>query len=295
MADSKKAVPENVNGDFFVDITCINCDACRQLAPESFSDAGATSCVSIQPTNAEDERKALRALICCPTASIGTRSKRKVEGAIADFPIKIEADVFYSGFNSAKSYGANSFFIQHKDGNWLIDSPRFVKDLAYRFRQMGGVKYIFLTHQDDIADAHKYALEFGASRIIHEGDLKAEPDSEIVVKGEDAKPFAVDFQIIPVPGHTKGHMVLLYKGRYLFTGDHLFFDQASQRLSATKQYCWYSWQRQIESMTLLKDFDFEWVLPGHGRRVNLEKREMQNQLNDLVERMSSSAERWRED
>ena len=33
MANPKKRVPENVPGDFFVDSTCIDCDACRQIAP----------------------------------------------------------------------------------------------------------------------------------------------------------------------------------------------------------------------------------------------------------------------
>ena len=40
MADRRRAVAENVPGDFFVDETCIDCDACRQLAPEVFADAG---------------------------------------------------------------------------------------------------------------------------------------------------------------------------------------------------------------------------------------------------------------
>ncbi len=30
MADPKKRVLENVPGDFFVDSTCIDCDACRK-------------------------------------------------------------------------------------------------------------------------------------------------------------------------------------------------------------------------------------------------------------------------
>src|SRR5262249_1086027 len=134
MADQKRAVPENVPGNFFVDFTCINCDACRQLAPETFADAGNNSCVSHQPGNTGEERKALRALLSCPTASIGTRQKSKAQEVVADFPLKIEPDVFYCGFNSPKSYGANSFFVRHKDGNWLIDSPRFINSLVAQFQ-----------------------------------------------------------------------------------------------------------------------------------------------------------------
>lgn len=295
MADQKRAVPENVAGNFFVDSTCINCDTCRQLAPETFGDAGETAFVKAQPKTSDQERKALRALVCCPTASIGTRDKSKVQDAIADFPMRIDAEVFYCGFNSDQSYGASSYFVQHKDGNWLIDSPRFVKTLVEQFKKLGGIKYIFLTHQDDVADADKYASAFGASRIIHCHDNRAQSDSEIVIEGEKPKHFGNDFQVIPVPGHTRGHMVLLYKDVYLFGGDHIFFDSTLKRLSATRQYCWYSWERQTESMSSLKDFSFEWVLPGHGRRGHLEKKEMRKQLSDLVERMQASTGKWSED
>ena len=39
MANLEKRLPENVPGDFFVDSTCIDCDACRQIAPAVFGDA----------------------------------------------------------------------------------------------------------------------------------------------------------------------------------------------------------------------------------------------------------------
>lgn len=49
MADPELRLPENVPGDFFVDSTCIDCDACRIFAPEVFSDARDQSFVSRQP------------------------------------------------------------------------------------------------------------------------------------------------------------------------------------------------------------------------------------------------------
>jgi glyoxylase-like metal-dependent hydrolase (beta-lactamase superfamily II) len=30
--------------------------------------------------------------------------------------------------------------------------------------------------------------------------------------------------------------------------------------------CWYSWRDQLRSLERLRDYRFEWVLPGHGRR-----------------------------
>lgn len=98
---------------------------------------------------------------------------------------------------------------------------------------------------------------------------------------------APGFTAIPTPGHTKGHCVLLFDGRFLFTGDHLAWDRHTQRLVAYGDYCWYSWPQQIESMQRLTQHRFEWVLPGHGQRVRLPAIQMRQQLVELVARMRS--------
>jgi glyoxylase-like metal-dependent hydrolase (beta-lactamase superfamily II) len=59
--------------------------------------------------------------------------------------------------------------------------------------------------------------------------------------------------------------VLLYRGKYLFTGDHLAWSPSRETLTAFRSACWYSWAEQIKSMERLLDYSFEWVLPGHGR------------------------------
>src|SRR5881409_4293625 len=72
MANFNIRVPENVPGEFFVDSTCIDCDTCRQLASETFGETAAYAFVHAQPPTAEAMRQALRALLACPTGSIGT-------------------------------------------------------------------------------------------------------------------------------------------------------------------------------------------------------------------------------
>lgn len=94
--------------------------------------------------------------------------------------------------------------------------------------------------------------------------------------------------MIPTPGHTRGHCVLLYKNRFLFTGDHLWWSRVHRRLAASKQVCWYSWSEQTKSMAKLQDFAFEWVLPGHGQRVKLSPDMMQQELAALVNRMQAT-------
>lgn len=289
MADVRKRLPNNVAGEFFVDSTCIDCDTCRQLAPDTFADAGEYSFVYAQPQTDDARRKAMRALLACPTGSIGTRRENNVKEVMADFPLPLEAGVYYSGFNSPKSYGGNSYFVHHPEGNWLIDSPKYLPHLVRRFEAMGGIKYIFLTHRDDVAEAHKYAQKFGSQRIIHRADLSAQPDAEIIIDGREPVRFAPEFLIIPTPGHTRGHCVLLYQNRFLFTGDHLWWSRVRNRLSASQSVNWYSWSEQTKSMAKLRDFTFEWVLPGHGQRVKLPPAVMQREVAALVERMRATS------
>jgi glyoxylase-like metal-dependent hydrolase (beta-lactamase superfamily II)/ferredoxin len=285
MANLKKSVPENVAGDFFVDSTCIDCDACRQIAPAVFAEAETTSFVKHQPVSPQERRQALHALLSCPTGSIGTVGEDDPKTAMADFPLPVEGPVFYCGYNSPKSYGGNSYFMSHPAGNWLIDAPKFVTPLVRRLEALGGIAHIFLTHRDDVADAARFAAHFKARRIIHRTELSAQPDAEVILDGDEPIELAPGFRAIVTPGHTRGHCVLLALERFLFTGDHLWWDRDEHRLGASRDYCWYSWPMQIESMRRLAEFRFEWVLPGHGQRVCLPADEMRRHMLALVRGM----------
>src|SRR5260370_39532220 len=89
----------------------------------------------------------------------------------------------YCGYNSPRSYGGTSYFIRHPTGNWLIDSPKFVTPLVQRLEALGGIAHIFLTHQDDVADAERYAEHFKSRRIIHRDELSWQPAAEVVLNG----------------------------------------------------------------------------------------------------------------
>src|SRR5947209_3191018 len=176
MANLKRRVPENVAGDFFVDWTCIDCDTCRQLAPAVFGEVADHAFVHRQPATSEDRRRALHALVCCPTGSIGCRGGDRPQAVLDDFPLAVEEPVFYCGFNSPKSYGGNSYFVRHPQGNWLVDSPKFLPRLVRQFEALGGIAHIFLTHSDDVADARLYAERFKARRYIHRAEQSSQPD-----------------------------------------------------------------------------------------------------------------------
>ncbi|MGQ0694726.1 MAG: MBL fold metallo-hydrolase [Nitrospiraceae bacterium] len=285
MADRNKRLDSNVPGNFYVDATCINCDTCRQLAPNSFEEIGEFSAVSRQPERDEQVHQAYQALLACPVGSIGTEKsdKSRLKDAMASFPLHLEESVYYCGFNSEKSFGANSFFIEHPSGNWLVDSPRYIKYLIDAFERRGGVRYIFLTHEDDVADADKYALRFGATRIIHRADADAVPEAEWIVEGTENVPLTEGFQAIPVPGHTPGSMALHYKEKFLFTGDHLWWNQNMQSFEAPQRLVW-RFKVLMASLEKLLSYRFEWVLAGHGDRVKLPVEEMRDRLKAMLDR-----------
>jgi glyoxylase-like metal-dependent hydrolase (beta-lactamase superfamily II) len=289
MANLARRVAEDNPGDFFVDTTCIDCDTCRQLAPAVFEAVADHAFVHHQPAAPADRRAALRALVCCPTGSIGCLGHDSREAALDDFPLVVEGPVHYCGFTSPKSYGGSSYFVRHAAGNWLIDAPKYLPRLVRRFEELGGMGHIFLTHRDDVADADRYAEHFGSRRYIHRAELASQPGAEVVLDGNEPIALAPDLLAIPTPGHTRGHCVLLFQERYLFTGDHLAWDRYDQVLEAYPDYCWYSWEQQIESMQRLANFTFEWVLPGHGQRVHLPQEEMWRQMEALVVRMRNNS------
>lgn len=284
MADPKKRLDTNSLGNFFVDATCINCDTCRQLAPRSFEEVGEFSAVTTQPVSDDGLHQAYQALLACPVGSIGTQrsDKMRLKEAMSSFPLLLEGGVYYCGFNSEKSFGANSYFVQHPAGNWLIDSPRYIKHLVDAFERMGGLRYVFLTHEDDVADAAKYANRFGATRIIHRADAEVMPDAEWIVDGVETIDLAPQFQLIPVPGHTPGSCALLYNDRFLFTGDHLWWDPETRSLDAPRRLVWRS-RALVHSIRKLVDYRFEWVLAGHGDRIKLSPEEIREQLRLLVD------------
>jgi ferredoxin len=73
MANRNEKNPGNVPGPFYVDITCIDCDLCRESAPEFFrrNDDAGVSIVFKQPVTPEEFKAARVGLESCPTDSIG--------------------------------------------------------------------------------------------------------------------------------------------------------------------------------------------------------------------------------
>ena len=283
MAQAALRLPENVPGDFYVDSTCIDCDACRIFAPAVFSDTGDQSAVFHQPETDAEMLAAQKALISCPTASIGSMAKHDMRPALASLPELVDGDVYRCGYASESSFGAISYLIRRPHGNILVDSPRFSGPLVKNIAAMGGASRMLLTHQDDVADHARFASRFGCERVLHRDDVHARTASiELQPAGSDPIDLGGGMLMIPTPGHTKGHAVFLDRETYLFTGDHLAWSERLGHLYAFRSACWYSWTEQIRSMERLLDYRFEWVLPGHGRPIHLDAAAMHASLERCV-------------
>lgn len=289
MAQLRERRPQNIEGDFYVDSSCIDCDTCRWMAPTVFQAIAGQSAVQHQPTESGERIAALQALLACPTASIGTvEPPQEIKSVQQSFPIAITENVYHCGFHAKQSFGAASYFIQRPEGNVLVDSPRFIQPLVQRLEELGGIRYLYLTHRDDVADHQRFHDHFGCDRILHQEDVDRNTLTvEQKLSGLSPVQLAPDLLIIPVPGHTKGHTVLLYQDRVLFSGDHLAWSDSLQHLYAFRSACWYSWQELWVSMHKLTQYSFEWVLPGHGRRYHADRATMQQQMQKCIQWMKT--------
>lgn len=290
MANPRLAFPDNAPGEFFVDRRCIDCDNCRSLAPELFAQRPPTGAddgyayVRRQPGSVRERQQAIAALAVCPVQCIGSHVGVRRAVAAASFPMRLEAPVAFLGQTSAKSYGGKAYVATLPFGNVVFDAPRWDRHLRVWLEAHGGIACIFLTHRDDVADAPRYADHFGAQVFIGAADAGAYRGPRchpLVVPGPvGLGDYLVDHPIVelaasraelnrllllPAPGHTEGSFCFRLDGRFLFTGDHIAVNRLTGRPYAFRRHCWYDWERLRESVHLLLDYPFEWLLPAHGR------------------------------
>lgn len=73
MANPNDKLPENAPGRYYVDSQCIDCDLCREIAPNNFTrETGkGYSFVYKQPKDAGEERLCRDAMKTCPVDAIG--------------------------------------------------------------------------------------------------------------------------------------------------------------------------------------------------------------------------------
>ena len=144
----------NAPGDWFVDTSCIDCAAAREVAPSLIVARDGQSVFARQPETEEELRMAWRARLLCPTASIHAKTKSIAPEDL--FPQELPG-IYRLGYNARGSFGAHSYLIRRPAGNVMVDSPRWTSALVAKLESWGGLSGILLSHRDDVADAGRYA------------------------------------------------------------------------------------------------------------------------------------------
>jgi glyoxylase-like metal-dependent hydrolase (beta-lactamase superfamily II) len=270
-----------------VDDRCIDCDAARQVAPGLIvrNPADGVSLFSRQPQTAEEVEMAWKAVMVCPTRSVGHETLRSPPVPV--FPESLGDEVYRLGHNSTDSFGAHSYLVRRPAGNLMVDAPRWTRQVFEPVEALGGIAHVLLTHRDDVADAERYAAHFGATVWIHADDARAAPYADRLIEGTAETEIAEDVFAIPVPGHTRGSVLYHVAGHLLFSGDSLAWDPRRSRLTAFRDACWYSWTAQTESLGRFARSGrrFDRLFCGHGWSHDLPAAAMHDELLDLVARM----------
>lgn len=260
-------------------------------------DPGAFTGVLRQPRSKEDYLAARTAAAACSLGAIRLErpaariSPEELGPPWRDWPRRLEDNVWMVGHPSPQSIGALTYFIELPGGGVLVDVPRPSEELFRWLEAHGGVRWLFLTHRDHAQHHAEFAARFpGCRRVMGAADVnpkgsRYEPatgDVEHQLGGgpgpmtlegtpipEDALADA-ELAVLPQPGHTPGTLCLLYRGRFLFTGDHLWYSRRLGHLAAHRLQCWEDWERQCASVRRLGEWAeagrlrFAWLLPGHG-------------------------------
>jgi glyoxylase-like metal-dependent hydrolase (beta-lactamase superfamily II) len=279
--------PAGATGPWFVDDRCIDCDAARQVAPGLIArnPADGVSIFTRQPATEEEVAMAWRAVLVCPTRSVGHETVRQPPPGV--FPHDLGDGVHRLGHNAASSFGAHAYLVVRDGGNLLIDAPRWTRQLLGPIAALGGIDAVLLTHRDDVADADRYAQHFGAPVWIHADDRAAAPFATDLLEGEAPREVVPGVTGFPVPGHTRGSVLWHVDGHLLFSGDSLAWDPRRGRLTAFRGACWYSWDAQTASLDRFARSGrrFDRLLCGHGWSHDAPADTLHGHLVDLVARM----------
>ncbi|WP_255950827.1 MBL fold metallo-hydrolase [Streptomyces odontomachi] len=267
-----------------VDERCTNCDVARQLAPGLIDEVDGRSAVVRQPRTAAEERAVYAAAYACHTRSI-RHGAGALDPAQDPFPLRLDERVHLCGHNAPRTAAANAYLLTRPAGNVMIDTPRFSAALSARYEALGPVTDVLLTHRDHAAHGRAYADRFGARLWIHEGDLSAAPDADMVLRGTDPVEITDGVVAHPLPGHTEGSVLYVADDTYCFSGDSLYWSRTTGDVEVVDSVTWYSITELAASLERTAPrLRFEWLLPGHGDRKRLPAADMAARLRALTVR-----------
>lgn len=154
-------------------------------------------------------------------------------------------------------------------GNVMIhapDSPSFYRAHAATIDALGGVRFLFLTHDGDDSDQTDAVLKrWDAKLLVHRADLgrmNRTPGHSLGDGFEGDHDVADGVSIVHLPGHSAGYSGLLRRqgGVTQFFGGHLL-TEGPLGWRAARAYTLYDTAR--ESLSRLKDIEFDMLMPDH--------------------------------
>ena len=169
---------------------------------------------------------------------------------------------------SSSTYGGKGFLVTGPKYNLMVDTPAFTPRVLNAVRTVGGLRYLFLSHRDEIGEIADLHRATGGAVIMHRSE------ADLVPCGVDLV-FDTDFEVEPgvtvihTPGHSPGSSCLLvHRGdlRVLFTGDHIL--RRREQVPAPLKFPWtWDWDAQLGSARRLLELEFDYIVPSHGDRL----------------------------
>jgi len=182
------------------------------------------------------------------------------------------------------SFGGISYLIAGEKSSFMVDVPEYIEQNIEFIHSRPIPEFIFLTHRDDVADAEMFRESFGSKLIIHKSE-------KYVINSPDIT-FSEYYdvggtRIIHTPGHSPGSSSLFFRGgRIMFTGDHITADRGKP---VAEDFSWtFDYELQLKSARKLLEYDFEYILAGHGGRWLI--RNAKDQLKIFLQ---TKQEEWR--
>jgi glyoxylase-like metal-dependent hydrolase (beta-lactamase superfamily II) len=200
--------------------------------------------------------------------------------------LKITDDVY--ALDSTKKW--NYAYLIYGEEKILVDTGRpgqgkgILKELKSISIEPEDIKHILITHHDVDHIGNLAFLEKGTGARIWAskedipyiyGD-KSRPGHKKIIsffmrvkKPENITAYSEDqtingVEVIPTPGHTPGHVCLLYKD-VLFAGDLVRNSKGQLEPMASHM----NWNKSAlnESIKKIAGYDFNWICPAHGEPI----------------------------
>ena len=158
-----------------------------------------------------------------------------------------------------------AFLLQREPGNLLVYRSGALERDVETLDDLGGISRQYLNHHHEASSACDWvAGTFRAPLYVHEEDAAAAAEvCDVGATFSERHKLDGDFEIIPVPGHTRGATAFLWdsgRHRVLFTGDTIYLGRDNWRAAVLDGVS--DRERYIQSLESIRTLDFDLIVPG---------------------------------